>query len=80
MYFLLTDFYEVFFLEVLTRFETTRLLGARSLQLALGAPALVKVSKEDTVRSIAEKEIEKKALPLIVLRSYPDGEIKRIEV
>lgn len=65
-------------MTVLTRFEITRLIGARSLQLALGAPALLRVSKEDTVRSIAGRELEKKVLPLTVLRQYPDGELERI--
>ncbi len=65
-------------MEKLTRFEVTRLLGARALQLALGAPALIKVSKEDTVLIVAQKELQKKALPLSVLRKYPNGELKRI--
>lgn len=65
-------------MDKLTRFETTRLVGARALQLALGAPALVKVSKEDTVLMVAQKELQKKALPLTVLRKYPGGELRRI--
>ena len=64
----------------LTRFETTRLVGARALQLALGAPALLRVSKEDSVLSIAERELEKKVLPLTVLRNYPNGEIERVKL
>lgn len=65
-------------MDKLTRFETTRLIGARALQLALGAPALIKVSKEDTVLIVAQKELQKKALPLTVLRKYPNGEIRRL--
>jgi DNA-directed RNA polymerase subunit K/omega len=65
-------------MDQLTRFELTRLMGARALQLALGAPALVKVSKEDTVLVVAQKEIQKKVLPLTVLRKYPNGELKRL--
>ena len=62
----------------MTRFEVTRLISARSLQLALGAPPLVKVDKSQSVIEVAKKEFEKKALPLSFLRSYPTGEIKRL--
>ena len=62
----------------LTRFELTRLISARSLQLALGAPPLVKVDKSMTVIEAAKKELEKKILPLSVLRTYPNGELKRV--
>lgn len=62
----------------LTRFEVTRLLSARALQLALGAPPLVKVDKNMTVIEAAKKEFEKKILPLSVLRTYPSGEMKRV--
>lgn len=62
----------------MTRFEVTRLISARSLQLALGAPPLVKVDKSQSVIEAAKKEFEKKLLPLSVLRTYPSGEIKRI--
>ena len=65
-------------MEQLTRFETARLIGARALQLALGAPALMKVSPADTVRTVAENEMQKKVLPLTVVRLYPNGRLERI--
>jgi len=59
---------------MLTRFERARIVGARSLQITMGAPALVKVpSKINDVREIVNKEIEKGVLPLTVLRRLPDG-------
>lgn len=67
-------------MALLTRFEVARLMGARALQLALGAPALIKAGKDDSVLSIAERELEKKALPLTVLRSYPNGETERLDL
>lgn len=66
-------------MEKLTRFEVTRLVSARALQLSLGAPALIKTNKELTAIDIAKEEFEKKVLPLAVLRKYPTGEIKKIE-
>ncbi|MDD3159423.1 MAG: DNA-directed RNA polymerase subunit K [Candidatus ainarchaeum sp.] len=64
----------------LTRFELTRILSARALQLSLGAPPLVKGTKELSMLRVAEKEMEEKSLPLSVLRRYPDGTIKRVEL
>ena len=64
----------------LTRFELTRVLSARALQLSLGAPPLVKGTKELSMLAAAEKELEEKALPLSILRRYPNGNLKRIEL
>ena len=52
-----------------TRFERARIIGARALQITMGAPALIKVKKEiiDPV-IIAEMEYEKGVLPISVLR------------
>ena len=63
----------------LTRFEVTRLISARSLQLSLGAPALVKGPKHATFTEVAKLEMEKKMLPIAVLREYPDGRIERVD-
>lgn len=61
---------------MITRFEFARILGARALQLSLGAPVLVKlpknVDKRDTLQ-VAKYEIEKKAVPLVVVRTFPNG-------
>lgn len=64
----------------LTRFELTRIVSARSLQLSLGAPPLVKVSKESSMLDVAEAELVKGLIPLSILRRYPNGNLKRIEV
>jgi DNA-directed RNA polymerase subunit K/omega len=64
----------------LTRFELTRVLSARSLQLSLGAPPLVKGTKDLTMLEASEKEFAEKALPLSVLRKYPNGSLKRVEL
>jgi len=52
-----------------TRFEKARIIGARALQITMGAPVLMKVGKEiiDPVK-IAEMEFEKGILPISVLR------------
>lgn len=51
------------------RFEKARIIGARALQLASGAPPLIKVPK-GMVSSVelAFLEFEKDAIPLVVIR------------
>jgi len=54
----------------LTKYEIARLVGARALQLSMGAPPLIKVTGEDkTFIGIAEDELEKGVIPLSVLRA-----------
>ncbi|MEM4662782.1 MAG: DNA-directed RNA polymerase subunit K [Candidatus Diapherotrites archaeon] len=67
-------------MKKLTRFEIARVIGARSLQLSLGAPPLIKPEKGDTPYSVARKEFEQKVLPMAVIRTYPDGTVERVEI
>ena len=68
-----------------TKYEIARILGARSLQLAMDAPVLLKLTKEeednlnwDTLR-IAEKELEAGVLPITVRRPLPKRSQKTIK-
>jgi len=63
-----------------TRFEITRVLSARSLQLSLGAPPLVKRTADLSMLEVAEKEMKEKTLPLSILRKFPNGSVKRVEL
>ena len=53
-----------------TKFEKARIIGARALQLAYGAPPLIKVPIEvtDPLR-LAELEYSEDAIPIVVVRS-----------
>lgn len=55
--------------EKYTKFEKARIIGARALQLAYGAPPLVKVP-EHTINPIdlAEIEFQKGVIPITILR------------
>lgn len=55
-------------MEKLTKYEITRVLSARSEQIAFGAPPLVRALKDDTAYLLAEKELEKGVIPLAVIR------------
>lgn len=52
-----------------TRFEKARIIGARALQLAYGAPPLIKVP-EGMINplDLAEMEFDKKIIPITILR------------
>jgi len=61
-----------------TKYERARMIGARALQIAMGAPFMVKISKKqleelqyNPVR-IATLEYEKEALPIAIRRTLPD--------
>ncbi|MEK6942312.1 MAG: DNA-directed RNA polymerase subunit K [archaeon] len=64
----------------ITRFEKARLISARALQISLGAPALVKAPLGTSIFEIAKLELEKKILPLTVMRTMPSGEVTIVEV
>lgn len=58
-----------------TRFEKARIIGARSIQIELGAPVLVDVPEDMTDPiDIANLEFEKDAVPMTVVRRYPSGD------
>jgi DNA-directed RNA polymerase subunit K len=54
----------------LTRFERARIIGARALQLSMGADPQIDVSKADSIDpiDIALLELKKNKLPLDVRR------------
>jgi DNA-directed RNA polymerase subunit K/omega len=55
-----------------TKYETARIIGARALQLSMGAPFLIKRPDDvyDTV-ALAEIELKKDVLPITVRRPKP---------
>lgn len=50
-----------------TKYERARVLGARALQLAMGAPPLVKPKRESHPIELAKLELEKDVLPITIL-------------
>ncbi|MGH9923061.1 MAG: DNA-directed RNA polymerase subunit K [Nitrososphaerales archaeon] len=65
----------------LTRFERARIIGARALQLSLGAPPLVAVAEGVTnAIMMAAYELDQKALPISLRRVLPNGQYQDIPV
>ena len=62
---------------VYTKYEKARIIGARALQLAMSAPMLIKMSKEDLEKiayspvEIAKKELDEGVLPISIRRPLP---------
>jgi len=60
-----------------SKYEIARILGARALQIAMNAPLLIKLSKEDLEKvkydalKIAEIEFESGVLPISVKKPFP---------
>ena len=63
-----------------TKYEKARMIGARALQLSMGAPFMIKLSKKDLENikfnpiKIATMEYEKEVLPINVTR--PNQKVK----
>ncbi len=63
--------------EDFSKYEAARILGARALQIAMNAPLLIKMSKEDLEKvkydalKIAEIEFESGVLPISVKKPFP---------
>lgn len=58
----------------MTSYEKARIVGARALQIALGAPILINVEGEKfSSIDIAIMELESGVLPLTIRRVKPDG-------
>lgn len=52
-----------------TRYERARLLGARALQISMGAPILIEIPEGvEKSLEIAQLELEKDVLPITVKR------------
>ena len=69
-----------------TKYEQARILGARALQVAMNAPLLIKIEKEDLEKvnydalKIAEIELKSNILPISIKKPFPgrkEGELKR---
>ncbi len=63
---------ESFDISSFTKYERTRIIGSRALQIAMGAPILItrKQSEIDPIQ-LAKREVEKGVVPLTIKRILP---------
>lgn len=57
----------------LTKYERARVLGARALQIAMGAPPCVSAEGETDALRVATLEMQQRKMPIVVRRYLPDG-------
>ena len=63
----------------LTRFERARIMGARALQLSLGAPIFIEIPKNaKTSLEIAMEELKQRILPIVIKRTLPNQDYQNI--
>jgi len=62
----------------LTRYERARVIGARALQISLGAPVLIDVDRGEPI-DIALFELEKGVIPITVKRAVKGKQIGKGE-
>ena len=63
----------------LTRFEKARIMGARALQLSLGAPTFIEIPEDAaTSLDIAMEELEQRLIPISIRRLLPNGDFQNI--
>jgi DNA-directed RNA polymerase I, II, and III subunit RPABC2 len=65
----------------LTRFEKARIMGARALQLSLGAPPFITIPKTARISlDIAMEELEQRVIPITIRRVLPNGDYQNIPI
>ncbi len=62
----------------ITRFEKARIVGARALQISMGAPILVDAAENTNPIDIAMSELDAGILPITIRRTLPDGTFQDI--
>ena len=64
---------------MLTRFEKARIMGARALQLSLGAPVFIEIPKNATSSlEIAMEELKQRVIPIVIKRTLPNGDYQNL--
>jgi DNA-directed RNA polymerase I, II, and III subunit RPABC2 len=63
-------------IPILSKYERTRVVGERAIQISMGAPPLVEVGNLENPVDIAEKELREKKIPYIIKRILPNGLIE----
>jgi DNA-directed RNA polymerase subunit K len=62
----------------LTKYEIARVVSARALQLAMGAPPLIDLTTINSTLNavtIAEEELKRGVLPITIRRRLPNGKV-----
>ncbi|MFA4936100.1 MAG: DNA-directed RNA polymerase subunit K [Candidatus Methanoperedens sp.] len=61
----------------LTRYERARIIGARALQISLGAPVLIDIERGEPI-DIALMELENEVIPITVKRGVKGKQLIKV--
>jgi len=65
----------------LTKYEKARIMGARALQLSLGAPPFIPIPKNARISlDISMEELEQRVIPITIRRVLPNGDYQNIPI
>jgi len=64
----------------MSKFELTRVIGLRGLQISQGSQILVPIKDETDPLRIASLEMRARVLPMIIRRTLPDSTYEDIHV
>jgi DNA-directed RNA polymerases I, II, and III subunit RPABC2 len=65
----------------MTRFEKARIMGARALQLSMGAPPFIPIPKTARISlDISMEELEQRIIPITIRRVLPNGDYQNIPI
>ena len=65
----------------LPRFDKARIMGARALQLSLGAPPFIPIPKTARISlDISMEELEQRVIPITIRRVLPNGDYQNIPI
>lgn len=60
-------------IDYTTRYEYTMLIACRALQISFGKPPKVDIGDIKDPNEIAKMELHARVIPLIIVRTLPDG-------
>lgn len=66
--------------QMMTKYEKSKIIGERALQLSKGAPTDIDPVGETNPLRIAQMELRARKMPLKIRRPYPDGSYEVISV
>ncbi len=65
----------------LTKYERSKILGARAIQISMGSPLMINdLHGETDPIKIAELELRQRKIPMIIKRTLPDGTVEMWEL
>lgn len=62
----------------MTKYERVRVIGTRATQISHGAPPMINITGMTDALAIAEEELKRRVIPIVVIRTLPNG--KTIEI